>query len=33
MNFLYDVFPEFEFLEDDGSELFDDAPPNVSGQS
>ena len=32
MSFLYDVFPDFEFFEDDGSELFHDASPNVSGQ-
>ena len=33
MNDLYDTFPEFYFLDDDGSELFHDALPNVSGQS
>ena len=27
MNFLYNAFPEFEFFEDDGSELFHDASP------
>ena len=31
--FLYDTLPEFEFFKDDGSELFHDAWPNVSGQS
>ena len=31
--FLYDAFPDFEFFEDDGSELFHDASSNVSGQS
>ena len=33
MKFLYDAFPDFEFFEDDGSELFHDASPNVSCQS
>ena len=33
MSFLYDAFPDFEFFEDDGSELFHDTSPNVSGQS
>lgn len=33
MNQLYDAFPEFEFFEDDGSELYHDASPNVTGQS
>ena len=33
INLLYDTFPEFEFLKDDGSELFHDASANVSGQS
>ena len=32
INFSYDAFPEFEFFEDDGSELFHDASPNVSAQ-
>ena len=32
MNFSH-VFLEFEFFEDDGSELFHDVSPNVSGQS
>ena len=33
MSFLYDAFSDFEFFEDDGSKLFHDALPNVSGQS
>ena len=33
MSFLYDAFPDFDFFEDDGSELFHDALPNVSSQS
>ena len=33
MNQLYDAFPEFKFFEDDGSELYHDASPNVTGQS
>ena len=33
MSLLHDAFPDFEFFEDDGSELFHDASPNVSGQS
>ena len=33
MSFSYDAFPDFEFFEDDGSEFFHDALPNVSGQS
>ena len=33
MNQLYDAFPEFEFFEDDGSELYHDASNNVTGQS
>ena len=33
MSFLCDAFPDFEFFEDDGSELFHDVSPNVSGQS
>ena len=32
INFSYDAFPEFEFFEDDGSELFHDASSNVSAQ-
>ena len=32
MNVLYDAFPEFDFFDDDGSELYHDASPNVSGQ-
>ena len=32
MNVLYDPFPEFDFFDDDGSELYDDASPNASGQ-
>ena len=30
MNVLYDAFPEFD---DDTSQLYHDASPNVSGQS
>ena len=30
VDFLCDAFPEFEFLEDDGSKLSHDASPNVS---
>ena len=33
MNVLYDAFPEFDFFDDDGSELYHDASTNVSGQS
>ena len=33
MSFLHAAFPEFEFFEDDGSELFHNASPNVSVQS
>ena len=33
INDLYDAFPEFEFVDDDNSELFHDASPNVTGQS
>ena len=33
MNDLYDAFPEFDFFDDDGAELYHDASPNVSGQS
>ena len=33
MNQLYDAFLEFEFYENDGSELYHDASPNVTGQS
>ena len=33
MNVLYDPFPEFDFFDDDGSEVYHDASPNVSGQS
>ena len=33
MNVLYDAFPEFDFFDDDGSEIYHDASPNVSGQS
>ena len=33
INFLYDTLPGFEFFKDDGSELFHDAWPNISGQS
>ena len=33
MSFLHAAFPEFEFFENDVSELFHNASPNVSGQS
>ena len=33
MNVLYDAFPEFNFFDDDGPELYHDASPNISGQS
>ena len=33
MSFLYDAFPDFEFFEDDGSELFHDVSPNVFGMN
>ena len=33
INVLYDAFPEFDFFDDDGSELYHNASPNVSGQS
>ena len=33
MNGLYDAFPEFDFFDDDGSKLYHDTSPNVSGQS
>ena len=33
MNDLYDAFPEFDFFDEDGSELYHDASSNVSGQS
>ena len=33
MNVLYDAFPAFDFFDFDGSELYHDASPNVSGQS
>lgn len=33
INLLYDTFPDFEFFNDDGLELFHDASPNISGQS
>lgn len=33
INLLYDTFPDFEFFNDDGPELFHDASPNISGQS
>ena len=33
MNVFYDVFPEFDFFDDDGCELYHDASPSVSGQS
>ena len=34
MNDLYDVFPKFDFFDDDdGPELYHDASPNISGQS
>ena len=29
----YDAFPEFDCFDDDGSEIYHDASPNVSGQS
>ena len=33
MNVLYDAFPDFDFFDDDGSELYHDASTSVSGQS
>ena len=33
MNVLYDAFWEFDFFNNDGSELYHDVSPNVSGQS
>ena len=33
MNVLYDAIPKFDFFDDEGSALYHDASPYVSGQS